>query len=240
MTLQQTVGAGPHERRIRSEVRWAAIVRTLDHPAIRATLWGLALIGQAALTYVGYVAVAEDSTEKLLGWCVLGSGGAVLIALALWALSKRPERVAPPAREHPAMRRVMSFVNAVGLLIQFSIGVYAGVQIITHAADTDLTVRAASVWAILLSWFILHWMFAQVYRAKDRDPSARTLRFPGTEHPGIVDYVYYAFTIAVCFEVSDVSITDTRTRWTLTVHSIMSFFFNGLIVVLAFHAITGF
>lgn len=240
MTLQQTASASPRERRIRSELRWTAIVRTLDRPAIRATLWGLTLAGQAALTYVGYVAVAEDSTEKLLGWCVLASIGAFLIAFALWALSKRPARVAPPAGEHPAMRRVMAVVNAFGLFIQFSIGVYAGVQIVTHEADTDLTVRAASVWAILLSWFILHWMFAQVYRAKDRDPAARTLRFPGTEHPGIVDYVYFAFTIAVCFEVSDVSITDTRMRWTLTVHSILSFFFNGLIVVLAFHAITGF
>ena len=63
--------------------------------------------------------------------------------------------------------------------------------------------------------------------------------FPNTPDPRIVDFVYYAFCIAVSFAVSDVETQGQRIRHLIVWHSVLSFFFNGFIIVLALNTIMG-
>ncbi len=57
-------------------------------------------------------------------------------------------------------------------------------------------------------------------------------RFPATPNPGLLDFVYLSFMVGTSFTPNDVE-TTTRVRWTVTWHSVLSFFFNGFIIVLA-------
>jgi len=58
------------------------------------------------------------------------------------------------------------------------------------------------------------------------------LEFPGTGAPDYWDFVYFAFTLGMTFQTSDVTISDARIRRVVTLHSLAAFFFN--IGVLAF------
>ena len=56
------------------------------------------------------------------------------------------------------------------------------------------------------------------------------LEFAHREMADYWDFMYYAFTIAMCFQTSDVSITSVRIRRVTLMHAIFSFlFFTGVI-----------
>jgi uncharacterized membrane protein len=49
--------------------------------------------------------------------------------------------------------------------------------------------------------------------------------------------VYFAYTLGTTFAASDVEVRTTRMRWTIVWHSVLSYFFNGLVIVLALNTI---
>ena len=62
--------------------------------------------------------------------------------------------------------------------------------------------------------------------------SKDALEFPGTTQPLYWDFVYFAFTLGMTFQTSDVAIKDERIRRVVILHSFTAFVFN--IGVLAF------
>ena len=89
-----------------------------------------------------------------------------------------------------------------------------------------------------MSWHLLHVGFAQVHEAVyHRGGGRRGLAFPGTAEPTSVEFVYFAFTIGTAFATSDVDVTTTPARWAVTVHSVVSFLFNALVVAVAYQVL---
>ena len=64
------------------------------------------------------------------------------------------------------------------------------------------------------------------------------LVFLHTAEPTLLDFVYVAFMVGTSFTPNDVE-TTPRIRWTVVWHSVLSFFFNGFIIVLALTTIMG-
>ena len=64
------------------------------------------------------------------------------------------------------------------------------------------------------------------------------LVFPYTKEPGLLDFVYVSFMVGTSFTPNDVE-TAPPIRWTVVWHSVLSFFFNGFIIVLALNTIMG-
>jgi uncharacterized membrane protein len=90
--------------------------------------------------------------------------------------------------------------------------------------------------SVPLGWFTLHTLlgfrYAHLYYAPDVDGDARGLDFHGTEEPAAYDFLYHAFVIGMTGGVSDVEVKSTPMRRLATVHGIVSFFFNTVIVAL--------
>ena len=61
-------------------------------------------------------------------------------------------------------------------------------------------------------------------------PADPALTFPGQPAPDLWDFMYYSFTIAMCFQTSDVSISGTLIRRLTLMHAIYSFFFVATII----------
>jgi len=122
------------------------------------------------------------------------------------------------------------------------IGVIAAITVVIadDGSNTGIIFRLIGVWAMVLSWGLLHWGFAQWYMYRYRTAAEPPLRFPRTPEPSIVDFTYLAFTIGTTFAVSDVETYSSRIRWLMTVHSVISFFFNGAIIVFALSRLTSF
>jgi uncharacterized membrane protein len=87
-------------------------------------------------------------------------------------------------------------------------------------------------------WAMIHMLaafrYAHLYYAPEPDCG---LDFPGgTKSPTISDFLYFAFTIGMTAQVSDIVVTTAPMRKTVLLHSIGSFFFNTVILALAVNA----
>lgn len=60
--------------------------------------------------------------------------------------------------------------------------------------------------------------------------NANELDFPSRPNPDLWDFMYYSFTIGMCYSTSDVSVVGVRVRRLTLLHSIYSFFFVAVII----------
>ena len=112
-----------------------------------------------------------------------------------------------------------------------------------HAAHggwvLGLAIGAGSV---VLSWLFLNTMFAIHYAHGfygDFGDEHTGLDFPGTKQPDYWDFVYFAFVIGMCFQVSDVQITNRYLRRVVLLHSVIAFFFNVFIIAITVSLVAG-
>ncbi|MEW9870702.1 DUF1345 domain-containing protein [Arthrobacter sp. HS15c] len=106
------------------------------------------------------------------------------------------------------------------------------------AQGQGIVLALAASLAIIISWHLLHTGFAQIYETSlARRSDEPGLTFPANPAPGFADFLYFSFTIGTSFATSDVTVNTSRMRWTVLVHSITSFFYNALVVAVAFQVL---
>ena len=219
-----------------------------------ANLVSLAVIVAVGLLFV----IADEDTDLQIGalaaWCLLST----LYMIVWMIIVGRLSRSAWGAASTPIPTRLPGRLASLIITILSSlIGISAASELLVLRSDPAFgsAIDFFGVWAMLLAWGFLHWGFAQIYyrlyhvgpgRAPGSgnpvtgpDPVADPpMRFPATPNPGLLDFVYFSFMIATSFTPNDVE-TTTRVRWTVVWHSVLSFFFNGFIIVLALNTIMG-
>jgi uncharacterized membrane protein len=95
--------------------------------------------------------------------------------------------------------------------------------------------KAIVVLTLFLAWLFSNMVYALHYAHMaymHPGEGSAGLEFANTKAPVYWDFVYFAFTIGMTFQTSDVAITSDRIRRVVTVHSFAAFVFN--IGVLAF------
>jgi uncharacterized membrane protein len=96
--------------------------------------------------------------------------------------------------------------------------------------------------AVASAWLLTHTMYTLRYaHLYYRDGIEREggLTFPGGGHPAYIDFAYFAFTVGMCFQVSDVTITNPRLRRETLLHSMLSFLYNTVILAVALNFAMG-
>jgi len=89
-----------------------------------------------------------------------------------------------------------------------------------------LLTSAASLLAAVHTTFTLR--YAHLYY-RDDDNIGGT-EFPGGTMPSYMDFAYFAFTVGMCFQVSDVQVTSPQIRRAVLLHATMSFLYNTAIL----------
>lgn len=137
--------------------------------------------------------------------------------------------------------RIQADNKWVVLLASLSVAVVVIIALYSelHAAkDKSLgTILLASA-TILLAWLFVATMFAQQY-AHDFYMTPEQLVFPGTEHPNYWDFTYFAVVLSMCCQTSDVAVTSTNMRRLVMLHSVVSFFFNVIIIAITVSVVAG-
>jgi uncharacterized membrane protein len=97
--------------------------------------------------------------------------------------------------------------------------------------------------AVVTAWALTHTAYtlryAHLYYRDDHD-GVGGLTFPGNAAPTYFDFAYFAFTIGMCFQTADVSITSRRFRRAVMAHAVLSFAYNTTILATAVSLIVGF
>jgi uncharacterized membrane protein len=100
-----------------------------------------------------------------------------------------------------------------------------------------------SIAALLLSWMLIHTVFAFHYArryyapASVREGPAGGLKFPGVDEPDYFDFAYYSFVLGMTSQVSDVSVTTAQMRRTTLAHGVLSFLFNIAVLAMSINVI---
>lgn len=126
-------------------------------------------------------------------------------------------------------------------LVMIGFCCFAILTLFAHKHDTDYLALALAVAGAPLGWLMLHMLmayhYAYLFYSEPGGKGGSGLLFPDTPTPGGVDFLYYAFVIGMTAQVSDVQVTSTRIRRTTLGHSVVSFFFNTVLIALAVNAI---
>lgn len=98
------------------------------------------------------------------------------------------------------------------------------------ADDPDALDKIAIIATLLLAWlfanlvFALH--FAHIYYLQDDGQDRRGADFPGDSAPDYWDFAYFALTLGMTFQTSDVEVTRQDWRRIVLLHSLAAFVFN--------------
>ena len=121
-------------------------------------------------------------------------------------------------------------VLGIGLLITTVVVVALVVELKGRETPSAGAIALAVI-SLLLAWLFFNVLFALHYA--DLYYSRGGLDFPEDQAPDTHDFLYFAFTIGMTFQVSDVVVTDFRLRRRVLVHSLLAFIFNVVIVALS-------
>ena len=88
----------------------------------------------------------------------------------------------------------------------------------------------ASSWCLTQIVYALR--YAHLYYHDDHE-GIGGLEFPGGGRPSYLDFAYLSFTVGMCFQVSDVTISSRQIRRAVLGHSLLSFVYNTAILATA-------
>jgi uncharacterized membrane protein len=98
---------------------------------------------------------------------------------------------------------------------------------------------------LAVTWLLTHVVFALRYaheyytRTGDSPVPDGGLEFPREPHPDYYDFFYFAAVLGMTFQVSDVQITSRKLRRLATIHGLLGFLFNTVIVALTVNLASG-
>jgi uncharacterized membrane protein len=132
------------------------------------------------------------------------------------------------------------------VLIASMVSLFASTVLLRRARvlapeDRDLFV-ALCVVAVAAAWMLTHSAYTLRYAHlyyRDDEEGEGGLTFPGDRHPAYMDFAYFAFTIGMCFQVSDVCIASPQIRRGALSHAVLSFVYNTAILAVALNLVLG-
>lgn len=178
----------------------------------------------------------SGQTRAILAWDI---GSLVLLVLyaAMFSNERKNNMAADAERQEEGEWTIFSITLAAAL---FSLG-----AILAEFSGTKDLPGSTRAWhvalvaaTLLVSWLVTHTLFAlryaHEYYEQGDGPGAIQggLSFPGNQPPDYWDFFYFAVVLGMTFQVSDVQITSRKLRRLATIHGIISFAFNTVIVAL--------
>jgi uncharacterized membrane protein len=168
----------------------------------------------------------------LLGWAqglLVGFDVAALLFLVLQAplFAEDAKALRKAAIRNDANRMTLLVVSFLLSVVILS-AVVAELGQASQLTAIDKAVVAASlviVWVFGNAVYTLHYAHL-FYTADGTGKDTGGLDFPGTKEPLMADFVYFAFTLGVAVQTSDVVIKAPHIRKVVTAHCVAGFFFN--------------
>ncbi len=177
---------------------------------------------------------AAWTMQALVGWS--GMSAALLVQSWIILASSDAETTRRRAADEDPGRATVSVIAVLSCLFSLVAATLVFRQVRGEPGPSPWL--GLALLSVALSWLLNHteytFRYAHLYY---RGAARGGLAFPCTDEPKDLDFAYYAFTIGMCFQVSDVSITRSEIRVTSLVHALISFVFNTTILALTVNVI---
>ena len=163
----------------------------------------------------------------LLGWCL-----AVLLWLVLAIREMHrssPEEMQRRAAQLDEGKWAVLTATLAAALASLVAAVW-DIAAAPHPAPVGAVVLGLAT--IALSWGFVHVLFAMHY-AHEYWLEAKGISFPGGGQPEFWEFLYFAFTVGMTFQVSDATTETPAMRRLVLLHGIIAFLFNAVILAAA-------
>ncbi len=100
-----------------------------------------------------------------------------------------------------------------------------------------LLLTLALAWLFANSVYALHYAHAFYFGSDGHGDHRGGIEFPGTKSPDYADFAYFAFTLGMTFQTSDVQITAPDVRRLVLVHGLVAFAFNIGVIAFTINAL---
>jgi uncharacterized membrane protein len=206
---------------------------------------GAALAGAAAgLALARFEPGLPGVTDVVIGWDIM----AVLYMLSVTGalIGHSPDDIRARAdREDEGRGLILTLVLIAATASIAAIGAELSLAKTAHG-----WIRAGHValafGTVAASWLMVQIVFALHYAHEyyDENPDCdghdmKGLQFPGEELPDYWDFVHFAVVIGVACATADIDFTSKNLRRIGTVHSLVAFAFNTMIVALTINLLAG-
>ena len=181
-------------------------------------------------------------------WGLALAGGwnatALIFLLTTWSIIIRADSSRAPQL---AAREDQTEGSARVLLIGASVASLLGAGYALHLAGQKsgaprMLLIGAAVLTVVLSWAVINTVYTLRYADQHFRSKPGGIAFgteDGLQHPGYRDFAYVAFTIGMCYQVSDTTLRDPQIRRTVLAHAILSYVFGVVIVAGSVNLISG-
>lgn len=174
----------------------------------------------------------------LMWWCMF----ALLTSILTWVAFRRASgqqlsKWLAATTPTDGIQRVIWMINGGGATswaIVGSVTAMSAIVVLSTNAEfrTDPLVLIPAISLVVASVSMMISAYAVHYARENTRHGGVGLEFPGRDAPRFVDYYYLSVQVATTFSPSDVMITSSNMRRTVSVHSVISFAFNTVIVAL--------
>lgn len=203
-------------------------------------------IGLLVAALVGISAAYWD-TALLAGW---DAGFITYLALVFRMMSRADSQ---RTYQQAQAAEPEAFLTLLVVIVTSTVALFSAVALATRTTDRGEFAQvlhfATGTLAVFLAWLLVHTEFALFYARTYYDeaspnlkvsanprgtvvPFRKGLEFPDAQVVDYWDFMYYSFTIAMCYQTSDVTITMPEMRRATLLQAIVSFVF--VLVILGF------
>lgn len=189
---------------------------------------------------VALIALAFDlawSTSVIFGWdatCLVFACASIVLMRG----ADKAQMKALAATQDQGQAVILGIVTLAALA---SIGAVA-VELAERKTGAGLLsgLRVTLVFAtVAASWFMVHLIFALHYAHEYYRGDEGGLAFPGGEAPDYWDFLHFSMVIGVASQTADIAFTSKPLRRTGTVHGVIAFVFNTVILALTINTAAG-
>lgn len=183
--------------------------------------------------------VPADSalTHALIGW----NAGALLFIALVFVMMVHTDA---GSIRRQSMDEAEGRYTVLALIVTASIMVLTAIVLeILASGDLKGSTRAwhlaLTMLTVVTAWTFVHLVFmiyyAHEYHAETKGRRGKTrggLGFPGENTPGYGDFLYFALTVGMTAQTSDVAVQSRAMRRLVTIHSVISYVFTTAVIAL--------
>jgi uncharacterized membrane protein len=176
--------------------------------------------------------VVPAALAVLLGWDV-AAGTYIALALIGGRTMDADSTAEVAVKEDPG--RATMDVILLGAAVA-SVG--AVVAVIATGPNREVAV-AIAVGSLVLSWSLVHVLYAARYARLYYTPPVGGVDFNTTEPPTYRDFAYLAFTVGMTYQVSDTSLLGPAMRRAALWHALLSYLLGAVILAATINLVSG-
>jgi uncharacterized membrane protein len=184
----------------------------------------------------------KDAVRSALAWDI---GGLVYLMLSLQLMSQHnSEKIKVRSARADDSGGVILILILIAILASFAAMTGLAGEAREAPKSEKLLYLGLAGATLFISWLVTQVVFAihyahQHYARNPDGTDTPSLMFPGDDQPDYWDFLYFATSIGATSQTSDVSIRTKSMRRLVTLHAVVSFFFNTMVLAITINLAAG-